>query len=175
MITCKFDWERKKMWYVDASENLRVLMPPPEEAYPLTVLVMSMEQLCKMYLPEQGGASPEHPVQLSVDCTYAHDAAVFRLRVSNEYESVVNVPERHLREALQNGLTKRETDVAILLFRGETLRAIAHRFSVAEGTVKRTVYNLYQKLNISTQVELIREIYLLLAQRTACIKVECSP
>ena len=52
-------------------------------------------------------------------------------------------------------LTTREQDVARLVASGLSNKAIAHRLGLQEGTVKVHLHNIYQKLGISSWVELI--------------------
>ena len=52
-------------------------------------------------------------------------------------------------------LTTREQDVARLVASGLSNKAIAHRLGLQEGTVKVHLHNIYQKLGISSRVELI--------------------
>jgi DNA-binding NarL/FixJ family response regulator len=52
-------------------------------------------------------------------------------------------------------LTAREQDVARLVASGLSNKAIAHRLGLQEGTVKVHLHNIYQKLGISSRVELI--------------------
>ena len=56
-------------------------------------------------------------------------------------------------------LTARERDAVRLVSQGLSNKAIAHRLGLREGTVKVHLHNIYQKLGISSRVELIlREI-----------------
>ena len=52
-------------------------------------------------------------------------------------------------------LTAREQDVARLVASGLSNKAIAQRLGLQEGTVKVHLHNIYQKLGISSRVELI--------------------
>ncbi len=52
-------------------------------------------------------------------------------------------------------LTTREQDVARLVASGLSNKAIALRLGLREGTVKVHLHNIYQKLGISSRVELI--------------------
>ena len=49
-------------------------------------------------------------------------------------------------------LTSRELDVLALVAAGERSREIASRLGVTEATVKRHLYNLYRKLNVTNRV-----------------------
>lgn len=56
------------------------------------------------------------------------------------------------------GLTARETDVAILLARGLTKRYVAQRLSISEETAKSHIGNIYRKLGVHSQQELIARL-----------------
>lgn len=51
-------------------------------------------------------------------------------------------------------LTKREDDILYLAAMGETNRYIAEYYNLSEGTIKKTIYRGYKKLNISSRLEL---------------------
>jgi DNA-binding CsgD family transcriptional regulator len=167
MISFSLDWDHQAMTLDDFSPNLRQLYPAGNTLSPLAPLILPLEYLSQQFALENGGAHAQNPVHFLIDCQYEHDRVAFRLHISEEYASVVNVPPEQLRETLQDLLTPRETDIAVLLFQGDTIRTIAGGLCIAEGTVKRTIYNIYQKLQINSQVELIREMYVLLAQRAS--------
>lgn len=66
-----------------------------------------------------------------------------------------------LRDCMDNaleGLSPREKEVTRLLVSGCTSREIAAALTIAEGTVKKTVYNIYGKIGVSSKVELINFI-----------------
>ncbi|WP_278853955.1 helix-turn-helix domain-containing protein [Gordonibacter pamelaeae] len=53
-------------------------------------------------------------------------------------------------------LTKRESEIVMLLARGKDKQAIAEKLFISEGTVKVHARNIYQKLGIHSKQELIR-------------------
>ncbi|MDD6176250.1 MAG: helix-turn-helix transcriptional regulator [Firmicutes bacterium] len=53
-------------------------------------------------------------------------------------------------------LTPREKETLSLAAQGYPNRYIAHRMEISEGTVKKLLYNGYQKLGVSSRVELCR-------------------
>ena len=55
------------------------------------------------------------------------------------------------------GLTAREIDVAMLLARGLTKRYIAQRLTISEETVKTHIGNVYRKVGVHSQQELIMQ------------------
>lgn len=52
-------------------------------------------------------------------------------------------------------LTKRENDVAKLVAQGATNREIAHKLELTEHTVSNYLFRIYEKLGISSRVELV--------------------
>ena len=55
----------------------------------------------------------------------------------------------------QEGLSQRETEVALLLLEGASYDDIADRLIISKYTVKRHAHNIYQKLEVSSKVDLI--------------------
>lgn len=51
-------------------------------------------------------------------------------------------------------LTRRELEIAILIHKGYSNKAIARLTGTAEGTVKVHLHNIYEKLDISNRTEL---------------------
>ncbi|WP_029502915.1 helix-turn-helix domain-containing protein [Lachnoclostridium phytofermentans] len=56
-------------------------------------------------------------------------------------------------------LTPREKQVTILAAEGEKNTYIALKLGISVGTVKRTLSNAYNKLNINSRVELLHYYY----------------
>ena len=150
----RIDQEKGEMQLMDASPQIQ---SPFQEKQPLTPVVQAMKLITETPCDGQ-----EHSFLVNIRC----DGTLLRLNLyrSDDYSSMVNVPRELLERLLREELTPRETEVAILLFGGSTIRAIASQLVIAEGTVKRMIYNIYQKLGVSSQVKLIREIYARLAQ-----------
>ncbi|MDR1927302.1 MAG: helix-turn-helix transcriptional regulator, partial [Oscillospiraceae bacterium] len=98
------------------------------------------------------------------DVTITGDSLLLQVHPTDEFDSVINVPREQLDAVLRPLLTKREAEVATLLFQGDTIRYISTQLYISEGTVKRNLYNIYQKLAVRSQIEFIREIYIRLAQ-----------
>jgi len=67
---------------------------------------------------------------------------------------------RILPEMTAEKLTKKEKMTADLLYQGRTMRYIAGEFGVAEGTVKKTVSNIYKKMNVSSRGEFMNECFM---------------
>lgn len=57
-------------------------------------------------------------------------------------------------------LTKREIEVVFLITRGLNNKKIGSQLFISETTVKKHVYNIFNKLNIHSRFELISKILL---------------
>ena len=60
------------------------------------------------------------------------------------------------RRVASDALTARETEVAEAFSLGDTHRDIAQRLAISPSTVRRHLANIYEKLGISSKVELDR-------------------
>jgi len=60
-----------------------------------------------------------------------------------------------LEQSGMNGLTAREQEIARLAARGLSNKAIAAELGSAEGTVKRHLHSIFQKLEVYSRTELI--------------------
>lgn len=60
------------------------------------------------------------------------------------------------KEQLFAKMTLREQEVAEKVLNGSRNKEISSELFISEGTVKRTVYNIYQKLGVTTRVEFVR-------------------
>ena len=112
------------------------------------------------------------PIRIIADITYDVDSVTYNLHRTENFRSVVNVSRSLIEKILRGLLTPRELEVAIELFEGRTIRCIAACMHIAEGTVKRMIHSIYQKMNVCSQVELIREIYVRIAQHAALEEVQ---
>lgn len=68
---------------------------------------------------------------------------------------VQSLEERCQAVALSYRLTKRESEVFILLAQGRTQSVIAKKLGISEGTVHTHILHVYQKLGVHSQQELI--------------------
>lgn len=69
------------------------------------------------------------------------------------------IPEQEIEYAnhmMFSLLTPREQEVISLVVNGYTNRCIAYELNITEGTVKKVIYNCYQKLGICSRIELIK-------------------
>jgi len=56
------------------------------------------------------------------------------------------------------GFTSAETDIALLLARGQSTEAIAQQRKVTAGTVRAQIKSMLAKLGVSRQVELVARL-----------------
>ncbi len=56
---------------------------------------------------------------------------------------------------LKGLLTERESEIALLLFKGKTYKMIAQELYLSENTIKTHIKNIYSKLNIKSRMELV--------------------
>lgn len=63
--------------------------------------------------------------------------------------------DRAFEQGGSNRFTPRERQVARLVANGLTNLQISEELFITEGTVKKTVYNIYQKLGVHTRVQFL--------------------
>jgi len=56
-------------------------------------------------------------------------------------------------------LSPREKQIILLVTEGNTNRYISNKLSIAEGTVKKTIYTAFKKIGINSRIELLKLIY----------------
>lgn len=78
--------------------------------------------------------------------------SIYNLTREEYYEGQV------LEENVLVGLTKRENEIAELLAEGNTIKYISYSLQIAEGTVKKTISNIYKKIGVNSRVEFIRKV-----------------
>lgn len=66
------------------------------------------------------------------------------------------VQEQTYEHFLELGLTKRESQIAVLISKGFSNREIAEEFVISEATVKKHISNIFDKLGIEKREELKR-------------------
>ena len=161
LITFEINLKENEMKVVKLGHVLKQIYKPSEnesKAIPITPLVHALECLTKV------SPQAEPPYYYLMDVWYDNTELDIRLHCAEDYDSVVEVPRERLKKVLGHLLTPRELEIATLLFEGCTIRYIAAVLHIAEGTVKRIIYNIYRKLGVPSQVELVREIYVRLAE-----------
>jgi len=62
-------------------------------------------------------------------------------------------------ESEDSDLTRREKEILNLIERGMSNREMAEKLVIAEGTLKRHVANLYQKLGVHNRAQAIKQFY----------------
>jgi DNA-binding NarL/FixJ family response regulator len=101
----------------------------------------------------------EHPFRLLSKCIQCvHDGQVWATSEQLQYllEAVAQVPS--LRVVNSGGgklLSPREEQVVALVADGLSNREIAQEFNLSEHTVKKYVFRIFEKLGISSRVELV--------------------
>ena len=157
-LTYQIDWQKNEM-------QLTNFYPPflelSHEPMPFSPLLTALKQMVE---PECLCSDEE--LSFFVDFHCKGSTVTVNLH-RNDYASVLAAPQELLKQLLRKSLTCRETEVAIILFHGSTIRAAASQLHIAEGTVKRMIYNIYRKFKVASQVDLIREIYKMLAEAQA--------
>jgi len=152
------DWDKGAMRFQEAHASQKEGLGELVYALPL---LRALEDLVKR------GGRGNPPFRFRIDALYDRETLTLSVHPTEDFHSVVEVPRELLRELLREVLTPRETEAAIFLFEGCTIRYIAVQMKIAEGTVKRMIYNIYKKMNLASQVELIRDIYARLAQHAS--------
>ena len=64
---------------------------------------------------------------------------------------------KRLEGSPENALTERETEVVVLAARGLSNRRIARELHISEGTAKRHLANIYQKVRVGSRSEVVRK------------------
>ena len=146
----QLDWENEEITLLDASSTLRDCLG--FERAPMTSVVRAMIQI----LAQQ---QTEELVRLHVDVDYTETSVKIRLCADDCLCHATSVDNLRVAQVLDGLLSPRELEIAAALFEGRTIRYIAADLQIAEGTVKRTMHNIYRKLGVASQVELIRTIY----------------
>ena len=158
-IVFNLDWEANEMQLCEMSPMLTQFCTlNGNKTFEITPIMHVLDVLAKL------DPQDNPPYRYLTDMLYDGKKVVVNLHRTDDFHSVVNVPHEQLRVLLARLLTPRETQVATLLFEGRTIRYVATTLYIAEGTVKRTIYNIYKKMGVGSQVELVREIYARLAQ-----------
>jgi len=150
----------------EAGGALRDVIAPGR--YPISPCSRSVRHIAERYGNRDG------PVRIRVDALVEGDTMIYTLHCTEDFRSVVNVERSLIKKIFNSQLTPRELEIAIELFEGCTIRCIAASLHIAEGTVKRIIHNIYQKMNVVSQMELIREIYVRIAQHAALKELQAK-
>lgn len=99
------------------------------------------------------------PLQTLCKCIHAvHQGQVWAnsSQLHSVLDAFANAPPLHLTNAHgQPLLTKRETDVVKLVVDGHSNRDVAEKLGLTEHTVSNYLFRVYEKLGISSRVELV--------------------
>jgi len=164
-LTYQIDWQKNEMQLTDICPSLLEL---PQDSQPISPLLFALKHM----VGDRLCSNEEHSFLVDVHCK--GNALTVHLHRS-DYASVLAAPQELLNQLLRKSLTCRETEIAVMLFRGSTIKGTAGQLHIAEGTVKHMLHNIYQKFNVASQVELIREIYQMLAEAQAAALEALSP
>jgi len=146
----QLDWENNESTLLEASGMLREGLS--SERAPMSPLVWALQMLAQQQ-------QKEGRIRLHLDVDYNGTSLAIRMCPGGRACRAVDVNRTHVARLLGGSLSPRELEIAMEMFEGNTIRYIAQRFQIAEGTVKRTMHNIYRKLDIASQVDLVREIY----------------
>lgn len=75
---------------------------------------------------------------------------------NNNNQAVINKLELNTTEDLISVITVRETEIIQMLAKGLRNKEIAETIFVAEGTVKKHIYNICQKWNVNSRIHLLK-------------------
>jgi len=82
-----------------------------------------------------------------------------KLPVANtDTKNEASASQRILDNCAKFNLTGRETEIAFLLKDGMTQNEIANQLFISVTTVKKHAQNLYEKLGVTSKIDMIRKI-----------------
>ncbi|NTW28894.1 MAG: helix-turn-helix transcriptional regulator [Coriobacteriia bacterium] len=124
----------------------------------LTLAALSLVYLLatSVYLLFSGGGSLKNPVRVGITDSILPTNATQTLASSTTGVPPFSGDVGVLTEAY--ALSNREADVLLLLARGLNARGIAEHLSISRNTVRTHIQHIYEKLNISSQQELLKII-----------------
>ncbi|MDR1465350.1 MAG: LuxR C-terminal-related transcriptional regulator [Oscillospiraceae bacterium] len=146
--------------YPDKLPRITNVSPAASELLGMEIACTTVQAILREILASHKN-SGEHSWQ--VDLEYSAPNLSLQVRPTRSYADLIDVPRKTLITLLTPQLTPREVQTAILLFEGQTIRAIASHLKTAEGTVKKNIYNIYRKLGVNSQIHLIQYVYARLA------------
>jgi DNA-binding NarL/FixJ family response regulator len=152
IMQVQMPFERAK----ESLERMRALLHPPK----VIVVTMFEEPRYVRSLMELGASAYLVKTSSSEHLVAAVRAAVLDPRAKN---AVVGMPPAMLeesRDGVEGVLSARELELLLLAARGLSNRQIAASTYLAEGTVKRHLANIYQKMGVSSRGEAAREALL---------------
>jgi len=90
----------------------------------------------------------------SIEAVMAGECWIGTERSSRSVTASVRRLDHARRHALGFGLTRRELDIIRAVLDGDTNREIAARLSISENTVKRHLMHTFNKMGVSSRIEL---------------------
>ncbi len=96
-------------------------------------------------------AAREQAAAESVPASQAHPAEVDAEALKQQLQAL------RLQQVEPYGLTERETQIALMLLDGQTMRGIAEELFITERTVKFHSRNAYEKMGVSSKKELMQK------------------
>jgi two-component system, NarL family, nitrate/nitrite response regulator NarL len=126
-----------------------------------TILLASCIDLPQVTTALQSGASgvvakdstPELLFK-SIDAVMAGHCWIGEAPAAHDVAASLRKLDHARRHALGFGLTRRELEIIRAVLDGDTNRQIAARLSISENTVKRHLMHTYDKMGVSSRVEL---------------------
>jgi DNA-binding NarL/FixJ family response regulator len=152
IMQVQMPFERAK----ESLQRMRALPHPPK----VIVVTMFEEPRYVRSLMELGASAYLVKTSSSEHLVAAVRAAVLDPRAKN---AVVGMPPAMLeesRDGVEGVLSARELELLLLAARGLSNRQIAASAYLAEGTVKRHLANIFQKMGVSSRGEAAREALL---------------
>ena len=126
-----------------------------------TILLANSIDLAQVTTALESGASGVVPKDstaallfASIDAVMAGDCWIGEERSERGIAASVRKLDHARRQALGFGLTRRELEIIRAVLDGDTNREIAARLSISENTVKRHLMHTYNKMGVSSRVEL---------------------
>ena len=115
----------------------------------------ALVELLRLEWPTWHG--PQLPDELSAAIRDASSVRIVRRRIVVRADAGAGVRLVHVRRAvLADRLTPREREIATAFSLGDTHREISAKLAISPNTVRRHLGNIYEKLGVSSKVELDR-------------------
>ena len=97
-------------------------------------------------------------IQLFIYFSWNAFFLIYSFRYTVKQKASRNLKELTPSVLEQFGISNREREIIVCLLEGKNNREIGNRLFIAENTVKKHVFNIYQKLNVRNRVELINRL-----------------
>jgi DNA-binding NarL/FixJ family response regulator len=100
------------------------------------------------------GATTE--LRKCIQCVYKGEIWANNTQLEHILEALMQAPAPKLAKiAITTALSKREEEIAELVAAGLSNREVAQRLSLSQHTVKNYLFRVFEKLGISTRIELV--------------------